>query len=284
MDKKNTKNKFSLWCLVIWNMLIFGVLLFIFGNLLRRNIIGVSTGVEELFFLVLIPIFLAVNIRPAFTNIKKLYISYHENLLDETVNREPEVNRYAFMDMYKSLSRRRIGLLLLVPFLYILVISVLLPILSKGVLSWKSLFVMFTDIRVQIAFLPAVIIPIIISVRVYFLSRYNIYMLEKVYEHLQEAESIDSIKEKQMAYIFTEEFLINWDGCLNIVPLKEIKKIEYVRYFYFVFYGTRLRINCNKKYLIWNCGPSEAEWIERGFFPPSKKANKKVSFNIQLPH
>ena len=35
-------------------------------------------------------------------------------------------------------------------------------------------------------------------------------------------------------------------------------------------------------YLVY--GPSEAEWIERGFLPPSKKPGKKVSFNVQLPN
>jgi len=111
-------------------------------------------------------------------------------------------------------------------------------------------------------------------------------MLRKIYNHLstQELEEIDRIKEKKVAYVFTKEFLINWDSSLNIVPLDEIKKIEYIRYFYFLLYGTRLKITCNKKYVIWVYGPSEAEWIERGFLPPSKKSEKKVSFNVHLPN
>ena len=51
-------------------------------------------------------------------------------------------------------------------------------------------------------------------------------MLRKIYNHLstQELEQIDRIKEKQVAYVFTKEFLINWDSSLNIVPLDEIKR------------------------------------------------------------
>ena len=95
---------------------------------------------------------------------------------------------------------------------------------------------------------------------------------------------IDSIKERQVGYVFTRKFLINWDGNLNIVPLNEIREIRYIRYFYFILYGTRLRIICNKNYVIWNYGPSEEEWAERGFLPPDKISGRSISINIQLPH
>ena len=285
MDKRNRNNKKSLWCQVVWNILIFGILLFAFGNLLQRKIVGASAGIEESFFLVLIPIFLIANIKPFFANVRRLYLSYQEISEDETLSHESEANRYAFMGMYQKLSRRRICLSLLFPFLYISALAALLPIVSKGVLSWNSVLILFTHRSIQLAFLPSVLIPTFISLRIYFSSRHNLDMLRQIYDHLstQEQENIDCIEEKQVAYVFTEEFLINWDGCLNIVPLKEIRKIEYIRYFYFVVYGTRLRITCNKKYVIWTYGPSEAEWIERGFLPPSKSSEKSISFNIQLP-
>ena len=98
------KNKFSLWCQVIWNVFIFVFLLFVFGNLIQRRVVGISVGAEELFFLILIPIFLLINLKPTFVNIKKLYIKYHENLNDEMLSYESETNRYAFMNM-GSLSR-----------------------------------------------------------------------------------------------------------------------------------------------------------------------------------
>lgn len=280
------KNKFSLWCQVIWNVFIFVFLLFVFGNLIQRRVVGISVGAEELFFLILIPIFLLINLKPTFVNIKKLYIKYHENLNDETLSYESETNRYAFMNMYQRLSRRRVCLPLIFPLLSITVLTILLPIISKGVLSWKIVFMMFSHLSMQLAFLPSILIPPIISLKIYFSSRHNLDMLRKIYDHLstQELEQIDCIKEKQVAYVFTKEFLINWDSSLNIVPLDEIKKIEYIRYFYFLLYGTRLKITCNKKYVIWVYGPSEAEWIERGFLPPSKKTGKKVSFNVQLPN
>ena len=247
---------------------------------------GISVGAEELFFLILIPIFLLINLKSTFINIKKLYIKYHENLNDEAVSYESEINRYAFMNMYQRLSRRRVCLPLIFPLLSITILAILLPIVSKGVFSWEAVFIMFNHFSIQLAFLLSILVPPIISLKIYFSSRHNMEMLRKIYNHLstQELEQIDRIKEKQVAYVFTKEFLINWDSSLNIVPLDEIKKIEYIRYFYFLLYGTRLKITCNKKYVIWVYGPSEAEWIERGFLPPSKKTGKKVFFNVQLPN
>ena len=286
MDEKNLNNRKSMYCLLIWNVFIYGILIFLFVNLLKRRISGVADSMEESVFLILIPTFLIVNIKPVFTNIKKLYCSYQENPPDEKPECETKAGRYAFMRMYRRLSIRRICLVLSLPLLYLVVLAVLLPIASKGVISWESALELFYNRSMQLAFLPFVLVPSLISLRIYFASRYNIYMLMQIYDRLsvEELENIDSIKEKQMVYVFTKEFLINWDGCLNIVVLEEIKKIEYVGYFYFLIYGTRLSISCNKKYEIWSYGPSEAEWVERGFLPPDKKAEKSISFNIQLPH
>ena len=111
-------------------------------------------------------------------------------------------------------------------------------------------------------------------------------MLREIYDSLsaKEMAKIDSIKERQVGYVFTGKFLINWDGNLNIVPLNEIREIRYIRYFYFILYGTRLRITCNKNHVIWNYGPSEEEWAERGFLSPDENSGRRVSINIQLPH
>ena len=283
MDKENRdkNNKFSLWCLVIWNVIIFGALFVVFGKLLQRRISGFSTGVEELIFLILIPVFILVNIKKVYANIRQLYLSYKGDrmLKDET-------ERYAFIQMYRRLSIRRICLPLLIPVLYILVLMVLIPIATKGMLTSETVLVMFNQRLMQLAFLPIIIIPIFISIKVYFSSRYNLDMLREIHDSLsaKEMAKIDSIKERQVGYVFTRKFLINWDGNLNIVPLNEIREIRYIRYFYFILYGTRLKITCNKNYVIWHYGPSEEEWMERGFLPPDKISGKSVSINIQLPH
>ena len=283
MDKENRdkNNKFSLWCLVIWNVIIFGALFVVFGKLLQRRISGFSTGVEELIFLILIPVFILVNIKKVYANIRQLYLSYKGDkmLKDET-------ERYAFIQMYRRLSIRRICLPLLIPVLYILVLMVLIPIATKGMLTSETVLVMFSQRSTQIAFLPLIVIPILISIKVYFPSRYNLDMLREIYDSLsaKEMAKIDSIKERHVGYVFTGKFLINWDGNLNIVPLNEIREIRYIRYFYFILYGTRLRITCNKNHVIWNYGPSEEEWAERGFLSPDENSGRRVSINIQLPH
>ena len=283
MDKENRdkNNKFSLWCLVIWNVIIFGALFVVFGKLLQRRISGFSTGVEELIFLILIPVFILVNIKKVYANIRQLYLSYKGDkmLKDET-------ERYAFIQMYRRLSIRRICLPLLIPVLYILVLMVLIPIATKGMLTSETVLVMFSQRSTQIAFLPLIVIPILISIKVYFSSRYNLDMLREIHDSLsaKEMAKLDSIKERQVGYVFTRKFLINWDGNLNIVPLNEIREIRYIRYFYFILYGTRLKITCNKNYVIWHYGPSEEEWAERGFFPPDKISGRSISINIQLPH
>ena len=283
MDKENRdkNNKFSLWCLVIWNVLIFGALLIVFGKLLQRRISGISAGVEELIFLILIPVFILVNIKKVYANIRQLCLSYKGDkmLKDET-------ERYAFIQMYRRLSIRRICLPLLIPVLYILVLMVLIPIATKGMLTSETVLVMFSQRSTQIAFLPLIVIPVFISIRVYFSSRRNLDMLREIYDSLsaKEMAKIDSIKERQVGYVFTQKYLINWDGNLNIVPLNEIREIRYIRYFYFILYGTRLKITCNKNHVIWNYGPSEEEWAERGFLPPDKISGRSISINIQLPH
>ena len=283
MDKgnKDKNNKFSLWCLVIWNVIIFGALFVVFGKLLQRRISDFSTGVGELIFLILIPVFILVNIKKVYANIRQLYLSYKGDkmLKDET-------ERYAFIQMYRRLSIRRICLPLLIPVLYILVLMVLIPIATKGMLTSETVLVMFSQRSTQIAFLPLIVIPILLSIKVYFSSRYNLDMLREIYDCLsaKEMAKIDSIKERQVGYVFTGKFLINWDGNLNIVPLNEIREIRYIRYFYFILYGTRLKITCNKNYVIWHYGPSEEEWAERGFLPPDKISGRSISINIQLPH
>lgn len=286
MDKENQdkNNKFSLWCLVIWNVLIFGALLIVFGNLLLRRISGTSTGVEELAFLILIFVFILVNIKKVYANIRQLYLSYQGNQENKIL--KDEVEKYAFIQMYRRLSIRRICLPLLIPALYIIVLMVFIPIASKGVLTWETVLMMFNQRLVQLAFLPVIIIPVFISIKVYFSSRYNLDMLRGIYDCLsaKEMAEIDGIKERQVGYVFTQKFLINWDGNLNIVPLNEIREIRYIRYFYFILYGTRLKITCNKNYVIWHYGPSEDDWMERGFLPPDKISGRSVSINIQLPH
>ena len=286
MDKENRdkNNKFSLWCLVIWNVLIFGTLLVVFGKLLQRRLSGLSTGVEELIFLILIPVFILVNIKKVYANIRQLCLSYLGNQENKILKDEAE--KYAFIQMYRRLSIRRICLPLLIPVLYILVLMVLIPIATKGMLTSETVLVMFSQRSTQIAFLPLIVIPILISIKVYFSSRYNLDMLREIYDCLsaKEMAKIDSIKERQVGYVFTRKFLINWDGNLNIVPLNEIREIRYIRYFYFILYGTRLKITCNKNYVIWHYGPSEEDWMERGFLPPDKISGRSVSINIQLPH
>ena len=286
MDKENRdkNNKFSLWCLVIWNMLIFGALLVVFGKLLQRRISGISTGVEELIFLILIPVLILVNIKKVYANIRQLCLSYRGNQENKILKDEAE--KYAFIQMYRRLSIRRICLPLLIPVLYILVLMVLIPIATKGKLTSETVLVMFSQRSTQIAFLPLIVIPILISIKVYFSSRYNLDMLREIYDCLsaKEMAKIDSIKERQVGYVFTRKFLINWDGNLNIVPLNEIRGIRYIRYFYFILYGTRLKITCNKNYVIWNYGPSEEDWMERGFLSPDEISGRGVSINIQLPH
>lgn len=286
MDKgnKDKNNKFSLWCLVIWNVLIFGALLVVFGNLVLRRINGISTGVEELVFLVIIPVFILVNIKKVYANVRQLYLSYQGNPEEKMLNDEAE--RYAFIQMYRRLSIRRICLPLLIPALYILVLIIFIPIATKGVLTKEAVLMMFNKRPMQLAFLPVIVIPVFISIKVYFSSRHNLDMLREIYDSLsaKEMAKIDSIKERQVGYVFTGKFLINWDGNLNIVPLNEIREIRYIRYFYFILYGTRLRIACDKNHVIWNYGPSEEEWAERGFLPPDKISGRSISINIQLPH
>lgn len=108
-----------------------------------------------------------------------------------------------------------------------------------------------------------------LSVRVYIAKERNMERLHQVYRSADEEEvrAVDNIREGSPAFVITKEYLVNWDGSLHIIPLKEIETIMYKDYFYLLIYGTKLvvRDRRGKTYTIWTCGPSSRDWAERGF-------------------
>lgn len=286
-EERDREKRSGLWGLVLWNMLVTGGLLFFFAKQLPRISGAKSAGPEALAFLVVIPLVLIVNAKPAFRNIKKLYLSYQEEPLAVGRREEPEAVRGAFMEMYRKLSRRRIFLILALPLIYVAALTALTPVISRGAFSWESMLRLLVDSPlVFYSFVPCILICLGISLKIYVSKERNLDRLSQIYDRAagREMEDLDRVGEKQAGYVFTDEFLINWDSCLNIIPLKEIRKIKYVRYFYLILSGTKLKITCGrKKYVLWHSAPSEAEWIRRGFITPDGKPEKRVSMNMNLP-
>lgn len=213
------------------------------------------------------------------------FLPENVNDIEPVSSMETGPEPYAFMWMYEALSRRRICMPLLFPLLSVLALVISFSVLSRGAISRSFVLEMFTHPSIQLAFFPAVVIPILISFTLYCSNHRNLDMLRRVYDtcRTEEQLAIDAIKKSDASYVFTSFFLLNWDGGLTIIPLKEIEQIEYVRYFYFFLNGTKLRIRANKTYVIWAHGPAGSEWVARGFSLPSEQSEKKVSYEVNLP-
>ncbi|MDO4689717.1 MAG: hypothetical protein Q4A58_00245 [Fusobacterium sp.] len=284
--KKN--EKLGLWTLVIWNLTIFGILTVLFIKLLLRFESKALVAQEEYIILAMIGIFIIVTIKPTFNNIKKLYLHYKVDINEEE-NKEIFIYDYAFMKMYQKLSLRRMFLSIMIPFLFVFtsIVIIYVSLFSSGAYSIREAFNFWEP---AFSIIPKRTLILVIAgalflfFKIYSGQKYKEKLLFKIYDTATEEEIkiLDSIEEKKYSYVFTKEFLINWDGTLNIIPLKEIKEIKYVKYFYFLIYGIRLRIKANKKYIIWVHGPSEDEWIKRGFLSADKRTGKSVSMDINL--
>lgn len=285
--KKN--DKFALWSLVTWNLTIFSILIVLFIKLLLKYLSQKLDTPEEYIILAALGIILIVSTKPTFENIKKLYLCYSIGINEEK-QQETFIYDYAFMKMYQKLSLRRMFLSIMIPFLFVLtsVIIIYISLFSNGTYSLREAFNFWES---AFSIIPkGTLIFVIIGAPFLFFKIYSggknkEKLLFKIYDTATEEEikTLDSIQEKQYGYVFTKEFLINWDGTLNIIPLKEIKEIKYIKYFYFLIYGTRLRIKGNKKYIIWVHGPSENEWIRRGFLSADQSSEKSVNMDINIP-
>lgn len=285
--KKN--EKFGLWSLVIWNLTIFSILIVLFIKLLLKYLSQSLGTPEEYIILAALGIFLIVSTKPTFKNIKKLYLCYRTDI-NEKKQQEIFIYDYAFMKMYQKLSLRRMFLSIILPFLFVFtsIIIIYVSLFSSGAYSLREVFD-FRELAFSIIPKGTLIIVIVgalfLFFKIYSGQKHKEKLLFKIYDTATEEEikTLDSIQEKQYGHVFTKEFLINWDGTLNIIPLKEIKDIKYIKYFYFLIYGTRLRIKGNKKYTIWVHGPSEDEWIKRGFLSADQSSEKSVNMDINIP-
>lgn len=284
--KKNNE-KFGLWSLVIWNLTLFFITLIVFIKLLLEYINKGLNAPKEYIIFIVIGLFIIVNVKPTLKNIKKLYLYYRVNE-NEKKQEEIFISEYRFMKMYQKLSLRRIFLVLILPLAMILSVFLTFFIFAGGLVhfgfsatSWEFVF----SIIPTACFVSIIAISLFLFLKIYLSQKHNVELLFRIYDIATEEEikTLDSIQEKQYGYVFTKDFLINWDSTLNIIPLKEIKEIKYIKYFYLIIYGTRLRIKCNKKYTIWVYGPPEDEWIKRGFLSADKRSGKSVNIDINIP-
>lgn len=285
-----SKNKkFGLWCLVIWNLTIITIFIVLFIKLLLKYLGQTLDAPEEYIIFAALGIFVILSISPTFKNIKKLYLCYRTGINEEK-QQDGFIYNYKFMRMYQKLSSRRMFLSIMIPFLFVFtsIIIIYISVFLNGEFALKEVYNFWESafsIIPKTALITVIAVAIFIFLKIYFGQKHNVELLFKIYDTATEEEikTLDSIQEKQYGYVFTKEFLINWDGTLNIIPLKEIKEIKYIKYFYFLIYGTRLRIKGNKKYIIWVQGPSEDEWIKRGFLSTDKRSGKNVSMDINIP-
>lgn len=119
----------------------------------------------------------------------------------------------------------------------------------------------------------------VFSIRMYIAKEQNVERLYQIYRSADEEEirAVDTIRDGRPAFVFTKEYMVNWDGSLHIIPLKEIETIMYRAYFYLLIYGTKLvvRDRRGKTYTIWTCGPSSWDWAERGFVTVKGRHNDR---------
>lgn len=214
-------------------------------------------------------ILLFVVLKPTFGNIRKLKASYNGIDVEDS-----KAITYAFQNMYEKLSNRRIILLAFFPLLFFIIFFAIsfIMIRSSGFSDEfaSALIKKLSDnTAVWLIFFLVTLFCQFLAIKTHTAKKNNIAMLRKVYASASEEEiqELDSIKERQRGYVYTKEYLVNWSGFLNIVPLSEIETIRYVKYFYLVLYGTKLVIKRTngKKHTITDYGPNETEWIKRGF-------------------
>lgn len=269
MESKTKKS--SLWGLVIWNVSLLLVLSVVFVKLLLKKVNDSwnFSSIEELIFLVGMGILMIVLLKPTFGNIRKLKASYSGVDAEDS-----KAITYAFQNMYEELSNRRIILLFLSPLIsfIILVIVSFIMIRSSGFIANDTMSIMievFANTTIWLTFMVVAIICLLLALKTRTAKNNNIAMLQKVYASASEEEiqKLDSIKEGYRGFVYTDQYLVNWSGFLNIVPLSEIETIRYVKYFYLVLYGTKLVIKRKngKKHTITDYGPNGAEWIKRGY-------------------
>ncbi len=286
---KNNKSNLSLWALVLWNIFIFAGVTFIFIKLLIKKIAGDFPSIEENIILIALPIFLLVNSKAVIKNIMRLYFSYKNDQINDEIKENFIENRKEFFNMYRKVSYRRMFTVLIFPMASIIIVIFSIPIFSNGNVSWEQILNSWQTIfsHIPIWTLLCLIVPsVLLFIKIYISMERNTNMLFRVYEFAtdKEIKTLDSISEKQVGYVFTRDFLINWDGNLNIIPLKEIKKLQYINYFYLFLYGTRLKIISDKKYTLWHYGPSESEWIKRGILPQNDNLEKQIYMDVNIPY
>lgn len=286
---KSGKQRLGLWFDGLWS----GSLYLGFVFLLIKMVIGVIQGdIKDLEIypaILLLLVLLLSTIKGVTGNIRKLYLSYHDNEREEEESGAIyTISKYNFMEMYRKLSNRRILVVGLAPLIMNLSLMLALPIASKGKISYGLVFgswqVFFTFMPIKF-FILIMTLFALFSIKIFACKLANIEKLQYIYENASQAEirEIDQISEKQYAYVFTKDFLLNYDGFLNIIPLKEIKTINYVSYFWGMVSGTRLKIWGDKKYTLWAFGPAESEWIKRGFLKAGQGKEKNVKMVVHGP-
>ncbi len=192
------------------------------------------------------------------------------------------MNEYKFLKMYKNVCTKRILGVLLYPLISIIAVGGVLYFMVGGKLSTDDVF----RILHLEYFIVLEVLMLGLALKIHISKEHNLNLLYTIYQNASSDEIADigSIKERGGGYIFTKDYLINWDGALNIVPLGEIEKIKYVGYFYLVLYGTKLKIKCKRRtYTITYYGPSSREWINRGFMDDDGRGDKEVIANVEIP-
>ncbi|MDO5089823.1 MAG: hypothetical protein Q4D53_08550, partial [Leptotrichiaceae bacterium] len=133
--------KLGLWSTVIWNLTLFGIIIIVFIKLLLRCINeGLGTPEEYIIF-ILIGLFITVNIKSTFKNIKKLHLYYKGENINEKKQKEIFMCEYGFMKMYQKLSLRRMFLLIILPLIFISVSTIIIYIslFSNGKFSLSGI-------------------------------------------------------------------------------------------------------------------------------------------------
>lgn len=269
--KKEKGSKFNLWSLIIWNLLIFILLSIFFFQQIQESMQKNwrFSSFEELLFLVFMGVFLFITALASIRNILKLRLFYTK---EGEISEEKEIFAYDFFKMYQKLSTKRILAISIFPILSISILAVITFIaIHSSYFSDEFALEFMENVWSHIYLYLLVSFPcFFLFIKSLLAKIHNISMLRKVYDCASREEifAINNIQEKTVCYVFTKEYLVNWDGFLNIIPLREIKTIEFKKYFYVLWYGTRLvlREKTGKKHTIWSYGPNGEEWIKRGFF------------------
>lgn len=284
-NEEKDSSKLSLWSSAIWTftwvIAAFVLLIVSINSLINSGFQNFESLVFVLGLFIFLIYILIVNIKQIKALRKKYYSS---NTATQSLVVEKLSCEQWFYEKYRQLSIKRCMCICIFPFLSLLVVIVVFLFAVVRLDDWESRVSFTIDLFLKdfsvylyitsIFLIFSLVFVLWLSLRV---SR-NLRLLKEMYEYAdsEDCTQLEHIAVGGFAFVFTKTYFLNWDGTLHVVRLKDIKQIQYKKYYWYFITGTRLVImdSFGRKYTIMEYGPSVEEWRKHGLLHYVVKGHK----------